>query len=178
MGIIGMGMGRDDNDFMQELNTCSTEVCFLAISMYAYISQLRDVLPRLLMREKNLNVKVLLSKPDTIFLNEKEREEDCPTVDRIKNEVISSVGMLQRIYNDAKRNGYTGQFEVKLYEGMTYCTLYIFDDRLSWYNPYVRKTPGKSLMVFKVLNQKDSIFKNLSAHFKAVWDDPTNEIKI
>jgi hypothetical protein len=166
LGISGIHNGRDDKLFLENLSSCKQEIDFLAISLYQYVTLLRTILPTLI-TDKNIKVRILLAHPDTVFLDEKEREEKLPG--RIKAEIRGAQGMLANILNDAMGLGYKENFEVRYYQGITYCSMYIFDK--VWYNPYLRKIPGKDVLVFEIKKTDGGILKNYINHFNAIWDD-------
>jgi hypothetical protein len=168
LGISGIHNGRDDKLFLECLSSCKQEIDFLAISLYQYVTLLRTILPALI-ADKNIKVRILLAHPDTVLLDEKEREENLPG--RIKAEIRGVQGMLINMLTDATGLGYKGNFEVRYYQGITYCSMYIFDNEKVWYNPYLRKIPGKDVLVFEIKKIDGGILKNYINHFNAVWDD-------
>lgn len=145
----------------------------MAISLYHYVSLMRTTLPSLLAK-KQLRIKILIVRQDAPSLKEKEREENIPN--RIKTEIDGVCGMLRQIRLDAIELGYSGDLEVRQYYGNTYCSLYIFDERTVWYNPYLRNTPGKDLPVFEFINAQDGPYSFYRRHFDRVWTDEKTRV--
>jgi hypothetical protein len=170
LGISRVHNGRDDNLFLNNVSNCKHNLSLLAISLYQNVTILRSPMPMLL-ANKNINVRILIAHPSSAFLDEKEREEKLPG--RIKAEIVGVEGMLKNILLDAIDQGYKGKFEVRYYKGMTYCSMYIFDNEKIWYNPYLRKIPGKDVLVFEIEKNgsENRFFKNYIGHFDAIWND-------
>lgn len=173
LGISRILPGRDDNQFLNLLRGCSREVSLMAVSLYNYVSLLRTVLPPLL-AEKQLTVRILILKQDSPILAEKEREENLPG--RIAAEIRGVEGMLKDIIENAISRGYRGKMQVGQYEGITYCSLYVFDKQKILYNPYLRRVPGKDVPVYEIDRQSTGVFKLYIDHFESVWNDSRTSI--
>lgn len=173
MGVVAIHNGRSDDHFLDLLSSSSREVCLMGISFYHYASLMRPVLPALL-AEKQFDLRILIAKETAVFVREKEREEEI--YNRITGEIDGVIGMLDVMKMEAERLGYTGRMEARQYTGLTYCSLYIFDDSRVVYNPYLRNTPGKILPVFEIMNKEGGVYPLYRKHFERVWNDETTVI--
>jgi hypothetical protein len=174
MGITLIRSGRDDDRFVELLNSSSSEICLMAISLYHYVSIMRAIVPVLLAKKTSLNIKILIAHQDSPSVKEKEREEQIDK--RIRTEIEGVDGMLRRMRIEARKNGYVGSMEVRQYFGATYCSIYIFDNQTALYNPYLRNTPGKTLPVLEMINVPDGVFGIYRRYFDTVWNDETTVV--
>jgi len=172
-GIQRINLGRDYGRIARQISETSKEIKLMGITIYAPLFTLRSVLIESMSRN-NYDLKVLISTKKSPFLLAKEKEENI--IGRLQNEVSGTSKLLQEIYQEASYRGYTGKIQIAFYSSMVYCTLYIIDDRLAIYNPYVYFERGVELPVFEIENTPTGTFRVYSNHFERVWKSTTEKI--
>lgn len=170
LGVRSISSRRNDDEFLALLRSSEKEVCILAVTFWDYARLIRGTLPDRLVAS-GANVRMLIFDRDCEFLTEKNREDELDG--RIHRDLGDVTTLMGQMLTDAKRRGYSGSFEVRQYSGMTYCSLYIFDNHRIWYNPYLRTAPGKNVPVYQIDQTFDGIYPMLAGHFEAVWNDET-----
>lgn len=168
LGIFGVTDHRNDARFFELLYSAEHEICFLAVALYYHVDLIKQILPPL-MAKKQLDVRFLILQPDSAFLKEKEREERTSNV--LKSEIQGVEAKLRVIQRDAEALGYTGKIELRQYNAVAYCAMFIFDNKFVWYNPYLRGFPGKDLPVYEIKRNEVGTIDMYIKHFQSLWDD-------
>lgn len=167
-GLVGLWSHRDLEKLKPLVESTERQFSILAITAYAPLYGLRGALIDRLSRLPPCFVRILVCDKDSPFLRAKEIEEDNPG--RLRNELVGVEALASEIVEEASRNELIGRIEVRAYDAMPYSTLYIVDDRMGLYNPYVYKRRGVENPVF-VLSRQRFLIQFFSSYFERLWND-------
>lgn len=178
-GLEDIRIGRDYLEVKKLVNESQQSICILGITSHAPIigcrNEIRDALGK-----REVVVKILICQEESFGVKAREDEKNAAVLQ--SGEILDSKNILKDITNEIEissnynRKKY-GKLEIRQYERVPLCSLYISDWKKCLYIPYLFKIRGANCPVFRFYDVKNGgIFTLLKTHFQKLWDDANENI--
>ncbi len=132
----------------------------LARSWHSTIKKLEDTLPKF----RDTDIYILILNPDSIYVDERVKENPFDTIEKVKNEIYYSINKLKEM----KQKYSLDRFHVKKYYMLPIFRMTIIDDFI-FFSYYPKAASGTTVPVFQIKKQEPSFYQALERHFEFIW---------